>query len=93
MPIKKDARKISSFDGEIVSLTDSEVEIVNNSLGLTQVKEQFLEEITKLKEEISTLKTTLGIDDNETTEESTGESDNTEISDVTSDKEITEEIS
>ena len=63
MPIKKDATKISTFDGNIVGVDEVEKKILDGALGITAIKEELLEEIAQLQEEISNIKSKIGFED------------------------------
>ena len=73
MPIKKDARKISNNDGNIIGLDDTEAKIIDEALGITKSKEQLLEEISQLQEEILKIKSKIGLEDEIATTEGVNE--------------------
>lgn len=73
MPIKKDARKISNNDGNIIGLDDTEAKIIDEALGITKSKEQLLEEISQLQEEILKIKSKIGLEDEIATTEEVNE--------------------
>ena len=87
MPIKKDARKISNNDGNIIGLDDTEAKIIDEALGITKSKEQLLEEISQLQEEILKIKSKIGLEDEIATTEEVNEG----IVEDTSSEEVVEE--
>lgn len=87
MPIKKDARKISNNDGNIIGLDDTEAKIIDEALGITKSKEQLLEEIGQLQEEILKIKSEIGLEDEIATTEEVNEG----VVEDTSSEEVVEE--
>lgn len=72
MPVKTNPRLINGYSGEIVSLNDSETNIIDSALKVSESKELLQRQIDALEEEVATLKLKLGIED-ETTQEETSE--------------------
>ena len=87
MPIKKDARKISNNDGNIIGLDDTETKIIDEALGITKSKEQLLEEIDQLQEEILKIKSKICLEDEIATTEEVNEG----VVEDTSSEEVVEE--
>lgn len=65
MPIKKDATKTSTFDGNIVGVNEEEKRILDGALEITKIKENLLAQIDQLGEEILKIKAKIELDDEE----------------------------